>query len=106
MEVSLYALSNSLKRKTISLQGFLNGIIVNILVVTGSSHSFINPMIVEQLGLTVEMTGPLVATLANGNTIISHALYRGVQWWLQEHDFMLDLRIMKIDGWDLILGVD
>lgn len=51
MEVSLYALSDSLKRKTISLQGFMNNTTVTILVDTGSSHSFITPALVKDLKL-------------------------------------------------------
>lgn len=106
MEVSLHALSDSLKRKTITLQGLLRGKKVSLLVDTGSSHTFIHPGLIESLGLVAERTDPLVATIADGGKVISHAICRGVQWQVQKYHFQFDMRIMGIGGWDIILGVD
>lgn len=104
MEVSLHALSDSLKRKTITLQGLLQGRTVSLLVDTWSSHTFISPALMEFCQFTPERTDPLVATIADG--VISHAICRRVKWQIQKHEFQFDMRIMCIEGWDIILGVD
>lgn len=72
----------------------------------GSSHSFISPAVVENLELTSESTGPLLATLADGSSVRSQAICRQVQWVIPQYEFTFDLRIMKLGGWDIILGVD
>lgn len=48
IDVSVYALSCAIQRKTITLQGQLKGETVSILVDTGSSHSFINPTVLPR----------------------------------------------------------
>lgn len=88
MEVSLHALSDFLKRKTITLQGLMGGRLFSLFD-TGSSHSFITPDLVLALQLTAEKTGPLMATIADGKTIIRHAICRDVKWQVQAMNFSL-----------------
>lgn len=76
------------------------------MVDTWSSHTFISPALMEFCQLTPERTDPLVATIADGSTVISHAICRRVKWQIQKHEFQFDMRIMCIEGWDIILGVD
>lgn len=83
MKVSLYALSDSFKTKTISLQGFIKNTTVSILVDTGRSHSFISPELVKNLEFQSKHTGPLVATLADGNSFTSQSICKQVQWLIQ-----------------------
>lgn len=106
IDVSVYALSCAIQRKTITLQGQLKGETVSILVDTGSSHSFINPAVVKKLAICTEASGPLVATIADGSTIVSHDLCKEVRWQIQQYTFKFDLRVLNIGGWDVILGVD
>lgn len=95
-----------IQRKTITLWGTIKGETVSVLVDTGSSHSFIHPAVVDKLGLNAEDTSPLVATVANGNTLVSHSHCKAVKWQLQQYTFRFYLRVINLGGWDVILGVD
>lgn len=79
---------------------------MSVLVDSGSSHSFISPGVVSHLGLSKEGLGPLVATIADGSTLVSHDVCKAVKWRIQQYDFRFDLRVIDIGRWDIILGVD
>ncbi|XP_071926629.1 uncharacterized protein [Coffea arabica] len=82
VEILLNALSDSLGRNTILLQGQLAGETVKILVDTGSSDSYIHHMLVLAQGIPFEYVKPFTVTI-------------GMGVW-----------IMELGDWDLILGVD
>ena len=54
MEMSLHALSEALKRKTITLTGILDGEEVLILVDTGSSDSYISSELVIGMDISYQ----------------------------------------------------
>ncbi|XP_071903401.1 uncharacterized protein [Coffea arabica] len=97
-EVSLNALSSTLKRKSIMLMGNLGGFPVKILVDTGSSDSFINHRIVNLLQLSYQSVNPFIVTLADGTDITSGAMGPNVTWLIQEYRFQFDLKIMELGG--------
>ncbi|XP_027172283.1 uncharacterized protein LOC113771935 [Coffea eugenioides] len=106
VEISLNALSDSLRRNTILLQGQLAGEPVRILVDTGSSDSYIHHKLVSTRGLSFEYIKPFTVTMGDGNLVTSGAYCPKVSWNVQNNKFCFDLRIMELGDWDLILGVD
>lgn len=44
--------------------------------------------------------------MADGRSIISQGLCKDIKWLIQNSEFEFDMRVMGIDGWDMILGVD
>nr|XP_027081138.1 uncharacterized protein LOC113703854 [Coffea arabica] len=107
MEMSLHALSEALKRKTITLTGVLDGEEVLILVDTGSSDSYISSELV--IGMDVKyqwMDQPFSVIMGNGTSVTSNAVCLGVQWSINQHNFKFNLKVMELGGWDIILGVD
>lgn len=98
IDVSLHALTCAIQRKTITLEGSLKGEVVSILVDTGSSHSFISPKVANRVNLQAEKIGPLVATIADGSSLVSYAVCKGVKWQIQQYGFKFDLRVLDIGG--------
>ncbi|XP_027088762.1 uncharacterized protein [Coffea arabica] len=107
MDMSLHALSEALKRKTITLTGVLNGEEVLILVDTGSSDSFINSELVIGMDIKYQWVDqPFSVIMGNGTSVTSNAVCPGVKWGINQHQFRFDLKAMELGGWDIILGVD
>ncbi|XP_027124419.1 uncharacterized protein [Coffea arabica] len=107
MELSLHALSESLRRKTITLTGNLDGEKVFILVDTGSSDSYINSEMVIGMDIAYRMVKqPFSVIMGNGTTVTSNAICPNVHWNINQHSFRFDLKVMELEGWDIILGVD
>ncbi|XP_071940006.1 uncharacterized protein [Coffea arabica] len=84
IEMSLHALSEAMKRKTITLIGKWDGEEMLILVDTGSLDSYIS----------------------NEACVTSKAICPKVSWEMSQHKFCFDLKVMDLSSWDMILGVD
>ncbi|XP_071939900.1 uncharacterized protein [Coffea arabica] len=107
MELSLHALSESLKRKTITLTGILDGEKVFMLVDTGSSDSYINSEMVIGMDINYRWVDqPFSVIMGNGTSVTSNAICPNVHWKINQHSFRFDLKVMEVGGWDIILGVD
>ncbi|XP_027118691.1 uncharacterized protein [Coffea arabica] len=106
VDVSLHALTSSIKRKTLKMQGLLKGKTISVMVDTGSTNSFLNSTLLNTMTLrTVKMT-PLRATIADGTTISSELYCPNVTWSIQGYNFSFPLVIMELGTWDMILGLD
>ncbi len=49
---------------------------------------------------------PLVVTVANGQKVLSKLQCLGFKWSMQGYPFQTDLRIIRLEGSGLILGID
>ncbi|KAK1395189.1 hypothetical protein POM88_014245 [Heracleum sosnowskyi] len=105
-EVSLNALSDSMMRKTITLEGTVKGEVIQILVDTGSTLTILDSAIVEKLKLTGEIRNKLDIKLANGSTVSSSLVIPKLTWEVQNYKFCCDARVLNIGNWDMIVGVD
>lgn len=76
------------------------------LIDSGSTHSFLDPRVISSADYSVTKTKPMLIEVANGGTMISDSICRGVNWSLQGHSFQNDFRLLEINGYDLILGLD
>lgn len=66
MDVCLNALSDKLRRNTITLFGVIRNQPMRILIDTGSTHSYIHYQLAQTLGLKQKGTQDFVVTLADG----------------------------------------
>lgn len=105
-EISLNALSGSQSPNTISLQGTIKKQSVNILIDSGSTHSFIDSKLVKRLGHTAEIITPLLVTVADGSQVLVDTACKQLPYSVQHHNFQTDLRLFPLGGSDLVLGVD
>ncbi|KAL4303860.1 hypothetical protein GQ457_10G003110 [Hibiscus cannabinus] len=105
LEISMNALTGSVRYSTIRIQGTIKGNPVSILVDSGSTHSFITPGWAKE-GLELVQTSPLIITVANGEKLHSTAKVKQLQWQMQGHSFLYYFRVLKMGGNDIVLGVD
>ncbi|XP_019184593.1 PREDICTED: uncharacterized protein LOC109179543 [Ipomoea nil] len=91
IEVTLSAVIGGEGMNTIKLRGTINRQPITILVNSGSTHSFIDPKVLARLRIVPKEARPLKVTVANG---------------VQNEVFVKDLRVFKLGGCDMVLGVD
>ncbi|XP_039004688.1 uncharacterized protein LOC120131883 [Hibiscus syriacus] len=105
LEISVNALTGSIGYTTIRIQGLIKGKPLNILIDSGSTHSFITPKWVKA-GTELVSTQPLAITVANGEKLFSSAKSNQLCWIMQDHQFFHDFRVLNLGGSDMVLGVD
>jgi hypothetical protein len=93
-------------KRTIRLQGLLQGREVLILVYSGSSATFINEQLVQTLKLPLTSTQPMPVTVADGGKLIASSVVNNLTWWSQGNTFTHDTRVLPLGVYDLILGMD
>ncbi|KAE8728969.1 hypothetical protein F3Y22_tig00004035pilonHSYRG00004 [Hibiscus syriacus] len=105
LEISINALNGTAGHSTIRIQGTVNTKLLNILVDSGSTHSFITPRWAKE-GMEVVQTNPLVITVASGERLHSTSRSNQFTWHMQGYGFVHDFRVLQMGGSDMVLGVD
>jgi Retroviral aspartyl protease len=93
------------KHKTLKFQGQIGQLAVMAMIDSGSTHSFINPTIVQILDLPTTSATLTVITVS-GIKLTSSLLCSQLQFTLQNHNFIVDLRVLQVTDHDIILGMD
>ncbi|XP_026415875.1 uncharacterized protein LOC113311250 [Papaver somniferum] len=106
MEISVHALAGNISPTTIKIKGFVKKHGLTILIDSGSTHSFLDPVAAKRSGCTLTPTPTLQVTVADDNKLLSHAKCAEFSWSMQGHNFSHDLHILELGGCDMVLGVD
>ncbi|XP_026410936.1 uncharacterized protein LOC113306183 [Papaver somniferum] len=106
VEISLHALTGSATGETIRIPGITNKKTVSVLIDTGSTTSFIYSKLVSSLQCTITPTPPMKVTVANGDQTTSLCICSKLQWSMQGHKFVEDLRVLPLGSCDIVLGAD
>jgi Retroviral aspartyl protease len=104
--VSLHATQSHLKQNTMWFKGQIGQKTVCALLDSGSTHSFVDPLVLRDQNITIEETHPLIVMVANGARMVTDSKCPALQFSLQGHDFSGDFRLLQIQGYDLILRLD
>jgi hypothetical protein len=96
--------SNSVR--TIQFQGTVHGKPVVVLVDSGSSSSFLAASVVEQLPHLRRIPVTASVKIANGQILRCTASVPDCSFVLAGHHFQHDLKILHLDSYDIILGMD
>jgi hypothetical protein len=104
--LSPYATSMTRQTKTMQIPGMIDDKAVMALVDCGSTHTFLDPRVLKEGGYSIIPVRPMLIEAANGGTMISNSICKGVKWSLQGYYFTKDFRLLEINGYDLILGLD
>ncbi|KAJ4788261.1 polyprotein [Rhynchospora pubera] len=104
--ITMCAPSSVKNHKTLKYKGCIGSIPICALIDSGSTHSFINPHIVHQLSLPTIFTTPLSVKIADGSKLSTNKLCQNLSFQLQGTEFSGDLRVLEIQGYDVILGMD
>lgn len=54
----------------------------------------------------MEAAPPLTVTVANGHKVLSKLRCPGFTWTMQGHTFQTDLRLIRIEGLNVVLGIN
>lgn len=103
-EISLHALSGSLAPKTMRLVGLIQNHRVVILIDSGSTHSFLDPSILNRVSLGVIIPLQLQVRVANGATLVSQGKCKSVSLKVQGTTLTTDFFLLPLGGCDAVLG--
>ena len=73
---------------------------------SGSTHSFIDKDIAERMKWPLANTQLLSVPIANGSKMISKTACLGFCWKMRGEEYQADLRLLKLGGCHIVLGVD
>lgn len=71
MEVSIQVLSRCINNNSMKVLGRIGDSFIEILVDSGSTHNFLDPLIIKVAKLRVEKVASLQVKIANGDTMLS-----------------------------------
>ena len=72
----------------------------------GSTHNFIDEGTTKKLSCQLSNTQPLLVTIANDSKMMSKSACLGFCWTMQGETFEAGLRLLKLRGCQIILGVN
>ncbi len=106
MGISMHAVSGEKPQETIKVQGEAKGQSLTILIDTGSTHSFMDLQMARNLKAQLVIATPLIVTVVNGQKVLSKLQCPRFFWTMQGHRFQADLRIIRLEGSSVVLGID
>jgi hypothetical protein len=92
--------------RTIQFQGLIHGHAVVILVDSGSSSSFIAASVASKLPQLLQVPLKAAVKIANGQLLHYTSAITDCQFSLGGYLFQPGLRVLPLDSYDIILGMD
>lgn len=77
-----------------------------MLVDSGSFHTFISQAVANSLQGVSLLLKPLSVQVADGNMLQCSSEIVGAKWSVQGCSFISDVRVLALDHYDLIVGMD
>lgn len=103
--LSLQAIRGTTGCQTIKVWGKINRYPIFILIDSGSTHNFLNAGLVEKIGCPLTSIKPLEVEAANGGTMSCSSVCKNLQWKMQGVQFQADVFVMKLQNYDMVLGI-
>ncbi|KAJ4753430.1 polyprotein [Rhynchospora pubera] len=104
--ISMHSNKEKSKLSSMKFKGQIGHISICALLDSGSTHSFINPEIIKELQLPVKHTNPMVVMVANGSKMVTDTRCDALSFSLQGQPFEKDVRLLAVQGYDMVLGLD
>jgi hypothetical protein len=101
---SLHALSSQLQGRSLRVSGAYGHHFFQTLIDSGSTHNFINPTLVERLGLSMTPCPRFRVATGCGSSLLCQYCCSAVPLNLQGIIFSVDLFVLAIEGPDVVLG--
>ncbi|XP_078157488.1 uncharacterized protein LOC144553264 [Carex rostrata] len=105
-EQAVVNLCNGEYNSSMTFKGKIGTIPICALMDSGSTHSFIHPNLVHNLNLEITKSNPLTVRVANGNKMQTSEVCKNLKFSLQNNEFNIDLRVLDVQGHDLLLGMN
>jgi hypothetical protein len=103
--VSLHAITGLAAAETMQLIVRIDDQTLGALVDSGSTHSFISAAAACRLHLEPLLGPGLHVTVANGDRVASAEICRDVHIFIDDEEFITDLFVILLGGYDMVLGV-
>jgi hypothetical protein len=103
--ILLHAIMGLSCTETMQLAVRLNDDMLCALVNSGSTHSFISVSAASCLHLDSQPLFGLHVSIANGDWVACAGVYRATRIFIDQEEFILDLFMIPLEGYDLVLGV-
>jgi hypothetical protein len=94
------------KQRTMRFRGWIGKQEILILLDSGSVGTFISDKVAQQCLSQLQSCEPMQFTTANGTNMVSDEFIRNFQWFIQEHSFSYDARVLPLKCFDRIMGAD
>ncbi|KAL0361047.1 UNVERIFIED_CONTAM: Retrovirus-related Pol polyprotein from transposon.6 [Sesamum radiatum] len=104
--VAVYTMGGGVNSHTLRVNGMVNGKEIHILIDSGSTHYFVDEKVAQVLGCKLEPATPMYVRVANGEKMTSNLICSSFCWEIQGHHFSHPVRILKLGGYDCVLGCD
>ena len=101
--ITLYALTKTPTPGTMRVRGKINGSGLVILVDTGSTHNFVDVLLVSSLQLKVDVSRILEVKVANGIVVRTQGFCNSVLVCVQEVEFCVQFHVLALGGCDAVL---
>jgi hypothetical protein len=106
MAISRSALSGGVSAKAFQLQAWIQGKEVLMLVDLSSSTSFVNSRLAAFLEGVERLPRTYRVRVADGGELEYSSMISQCSWCSQGHEFATDMKVLPLDVYDAILGMD
>ena len=106
LSLSCHALDGTEGTETIRLRAMIGNQVLLILVDSGSSSCFINTAMLNRIECNITDTSIVSIKIANGDTMQCSLMIPALSWLCQGHTFSTDMRVLELEAYDAILGMD
>jgi Retroviral aspartyl protease len=104
--VSMFDINDNKAVKIMKFKGKVDKMSVCALLDSGSTHFFVNPTVLQGEKIKVTQIVPMMVTLANGAKMVTDLYCEDLQFQIQGYEFERNVRVLDVQGYDMILGLD
>ncbi|PKA64303.1 hypothetical protein AXF42_Ash009523 [Apostasia shenzhenica] len=103
--ISLQAITGIPSFCTMAVAGQLGDRCIYILIDTGSTHNFVDPLVIDETKVKLESIQKQVVRLATGDRLGVKQLVSKLCWKMGGVQFTADALILPLGSYDMILGM-
>jgi hypothetical protein len=106
LAISSQAVSGGTAKRSLQMMGVMQQQMINILIDSGNTHSFISQNLVDKLSNLTLLPAAVSVTVADGSAMQCVSMVSQAVWTIQHREFSQDLKVLPLPTFDLILGMD
>jgi hypothetical protein len=106
MAISEATMARTEAPRTLKIKGGLQNMEILVLIDSASSHSFVSQQVVAVVSGVTATASPVTVRVADGSVIQAKAEILQAEWFLQGYSFHSDLRVLKLQSFDMIIDMD
>lgn len=91
--------------KTMRVCGKVRNQEVNVLIALGSTHNFLDPLIIERATLAIKRCEKVRVRVANGEQNVSEGKCAEMKFRLQGNMFSIEVHVLVLAGCNMVLVV-